>query len=60
MYVNEIVINCGSRSRSKSGFEGPSFWRAMKRNIEETGDLFFHIGPKKVFVEKDTLKGSQD
>ena len=32
----------------------------MKRNIEETGEKFFTISPKKVFVDSDASKGSQD
>ena len=39
--------------------EGPSFWRTVKRNIEET-DIFFFTMSSKVFVDSDATKGSQD
>ena len=40
--------------------EGPSFWRSMKRNREETGEIFLTVSSKKVSVDSDASKGSQD
>ena len=40
--------------------EGPSFWRTIKRNIEEAGEIFFTISPKMMFVDSDASKDSQD
>ena len=42
------------------GREGATFWQTMKRNIEETGENLFSMSPKKMFVDSDAAKGSQD
>ena len=60
---NEIAANCGKlrllvavgRDR-KLVYEVPPFWRTVKRNIEETSENVFTIGPKKVFLNSNASK----